>query len=73
MWPLSYGVLAELVGEFLGNSTYLESPSLSLALAAYMTSPPVSAFNMGVVDGPSISRARFEFILPLLMAAGVAV
>ena len=29
--------------------------------------------NMGVTVGPYFGRAQFEFILPLLIAAGVAV
>ena len=46
-------MLAQLVVEFLGNSTYSEPPSL--------------------YQEPYVGRARFEFLLPLLIAAGVAV
>ena len=69
----SYGVLAEIVGKCLGDSTYFESPSLSPELATNMMSPSGSAVILGVVGGLSICRVQFEFILPLLMVNGVAV
>ena len=71
MQTSSLGVLAELIGEFLVNSTYYESPSLSIELAANMISLLGSAGFLGVAAGPSVGRARFEFILPLPMDAGV--
>ena len=73
MWPSSSVVLAELVGEFLGDSTYSESPSLSPELAANMTASSVLVANMCVAAGPSLGSARFEFLLLIMVAAGVAV
>ena len=69
----SYGVLAEIVGKCLGDSTYFESPSLSPELATNMMSPSGSAVILGVATWTSVGRARFEFILPLPMASCVVV
>ena len=46
--PPSSGVLAELVDDFLGDSTYYESPSLSSELATNVTSPSGSVGIIGV-------------------------
>ena len=73
MWPSTYGVLAKLMGNFSGDSTYSELPSISPELATNMTSLSGLAGHLGVVVGPSVGSARFYFILPLLMAAGVEV
>ena len=73
MYPSSYGVLAELFGEFWGNSTYYESPSLSPDLAAGVISLSGLECILGVTVGPSVGCAWFEFILLLLVAAGVVV
>ena len=71
--PSSSGMLAELVGKFSGDMAYSELPLLSPELAANMTSLSGSAGILGVLVGPSVGRARFEFIVPLLMSTGVAV
>ena len=71
MCPENSGVLAELAGKFLGDSTYSESLSLSPELAAYVMSLLGSAVGLGVAAGPSVGRARFEFVLPLPIAVGV--
>ena len=63
----------KLVGEFSGDSTYSESPSISPELASVMTSLSRLTDHLGVVVGPSVGCARFDFILPLLVAAAVAV
>ena len=73
MWPLMYGVLAKLMGKFSGKSTYSELPSISPELATNMTSLSGLAGHLGVVVGPSVGSARFDFILPLSMADSGAV
>ena len=67
MRPSSSRVLDKLVDKFFGDST-----SLYPELAADMTLLSGSTGIMGVTAGTSIGFTRFEFILPLLMAAGVA-
>ena len=67
------GVLDELVGNFWGDSTYSEFPSLSPELSADVTSLAGSAGNLDVAAGTSVVCAQFEFILPLPMSAGVVV
>ena len=49
MCPARYGVMAELVGKFLANSTYSESPPFPPKLAADVTSLSGSACNLGDV------------------------
>ena len=66
-------MMDELVGDFTGDLAYYELLSLSPELASNVTSPPGLAGNLGVASGPSIGSERFEFILPLPMAASVAV
>ena len=66
-------MLADLVVKFSSNLTYSEYPSLSPEVSADMTSLSGLVVILGVVVGPSLGHARFEFILPLLMAAGVTV
>ena len=73
MWSSGSGVLDDLMGKFLGNLTYSESPSLSPELATNVTSPSGLVVNMVVLNGPSIGHARFKFILWLLMSACVVV
>ena len=72
MLPENSGMLDELVGEFPGDSIYSESPSLSTELAANVTSLSGLAANLVVAYGPSVGCANFEFLLPFLVAAGVA-
>ena len=67
MQSSSYGLLADLVGEFLGDSTYSESSSLSPEQADNVTSPSGSSGILVVVDGPSVVCERIEIILPLPM------
>ena len=73
MHPSSSGVLAELVGEFSGDLTYSELPSISPELAVNVTPLSLLEVILSVEDNPSIGRARFEFVLLLPMADGVAV
>ena len=73
VWPEISGVMAKLVGEFLGDLKYSELPSLPTELATSVKSPSGLAGNMGVANEPSVSHAWFELILLFLMAAGVAV
>ena len=60
MCPSSSGVLEELVGNFLGDSRYSKSLSLSTELAAEMTSISGLAGSLGVAVGPSVDHARSE-------------
>ena len=69
----SSDVLADLVSKFLGDSIYSESSSISPELASDVISLSGLVVNLGVAVGPSVGRARFKFILPLLMTAGMAV
>ena len=73
MGPSSSGLIAELVGKFLVDFTYYESPSPSQKLSTDVTSLSELAVDMVVADGTSVSCAWFEFILPLSVAAVVAV
>ena len=73
MWPSTYGVLANFTGNFSGDSTYSELPSISPELATDMMSLSGLVGHLGVVFGPFGVSARFNFILPILMAAGVEV
>ena len=66
-------MLANIVGKFPGDSTCSKLRLFSLEMAANVTSPSRSEGNLGVVVGNSIGSVWFEFILPLLVAAGVAV
>ena len=59
MWPSSLIVLVELLGEFLGDLTYSESPSLSPELAANVTSLFGLAGIMFVVVGLFFGCAQF--------------
>ena len=56
-------MLTELVVDFLGESTYSESPSLSTELDLDMTSHSGLVGSLGVVVGPSVGCAWFEFFL----------
>ena len=55
----------------MGDSKFSESSSLYPELASDVTSLSGSASILGVMVGPSIGRAQFEFLLLFLMAAGV--
>ena len=57
----------------MGDSKFSESSSLYPELASDVTSLSGSASILGVMVGPSIGRAQFEFLLLLPMASGVAV
>ena len=61
MWPSSYGVLAKLVGEFSGESTYSELPSLSPELASDVTALSGLVVSLVVAVLQSVGHARFEF------------
>ena len=65
-------MLYDLVGNFLSNSTYSESMSLSPDLATGVKSLSGSASILGVLVRLSVDCTRFRFILPILMADGVA-
>ena len=73
MQTLSSGVFADLLGKFLVDSIYSELLSLSPELAADVMSLSGSAGIPGVAFGTYVGHALIEFILPLLMAADVAV
>ena len=73
MCPARYGVMADLVGEFLVNSTYSESPLLPPELASDVKSLSGSAVNLGVAAIPYVVSACFGFVLILSMDSGVAV
>ena len=61
MWPLISGVLVNIVGKFLVDLAYSESPSLSPELTFDVTSLSGSAGSLGVEVGPSVGCARFKF------------
>ena len=65
--------MAYLVGKFLVESTYSESPLIPSKLASNMTSISGLAGNLGDTALTSVGCARFEFILPALTASGVDV
>ena len=71
--PTRSGNMADLLGKFTVESTYSEMPSLPPKLSANLTPLSGSESNLGDATLPSIGRARFEFILVLLTAAGVTV
>ena len=56
---------------FWATQFVFESLSLYPELASDVTSLSGSASILGVMVGPSIGRAQFEFLLLFLMAAGV--
>ena len=60
MCPSSSGVLEELVGNFLGDSIYSKSLSLSTELAAEMTSLSGLVGSLAVEFGPSVGCAQFD-------------
>ena len=60
MWTLSYGVLDELTGKFLGNSAYSKSPYLSPELAANVMSLSGLAGILGVAVGSSVGSAQCD-------------
>ena len=60
MQTSSYGMLAQLVGEFLGNLKYSELLSLSPELASDVTSLSGSASILSVAVGTSVGREWFE-------------
>ena len=62
----------KLVGEFSGDSTYSESLLLSPKLASDMMSLSESAGGLGEEILPSVGCPRFEFLLKLPTAVGVA-
>ena len=66
-------MLANVVGKFSGNSTYSESLSLPPELAVILTPLSGSAGNLGLFVETSVGRARFKFVLLILMATGLAV
>ena len=72
MCPAISGMLENLAGEFLHDSTQSESPSLSLELAADVTSLSGLEVGFGVVAGPSVGFSWFELFLLVPMATDVA-
>ena len=54
------------------NLAYYGLPSLPTERASDVASLSGSEGDLGIVARPSVGRARFEFILPLLKGAGVA-
>ena len=73
MCPSSSGVMDELVGKFLDDSTYSDFPSPPPMLSTNVTSLSGSTGDMGGVTGIYVGSARFEFIFLLLMVVCVAV
>ena len=63
----------ELMGEFTVDSTHAELPSLPPKLADNVISLSGLVGNLGDMAWTSVGRAQFKFILPLPMAADVAV
>ena len=71
--PIRSGVMAKIAGKFPVNSIYSEFPSLPPKLASGVTSLSGFTGNMCGMAWPSVGNARFEFILTLPTASGVAV
>ena len=66
-------MMSKLVGKFTIDMKYSESPSLPTILAADVASLSGLAGNLGDAARPSFGCSKFEFILPLPTATGVAV
>ena len=58
---LEFQSVVDLVGEFLVDLIYSELPSLYPELDSDVASLTRSAVIIGVVVGPSIGRAQYEF------------
>ena len=65
MCPARYGVMADLVGNFLVNSKYSESTLLPPELASDLKSLSGSEVNLGVAAVHYVGSAWFGFILLL--------
>ena len=70
--PLRFDVLANIIGEFLADSTYSELSPFTPKLASDMMSLSESAGGLGEEILPSVGCPRFEFLLKLPTAVGVA-
>ena len=65
--------MADIVGNFLVNSMYEQSPLVPPKLAAGITSLSGLAGNIGDAFWPSVDCSQFQFILMLLTDSGEAV